>query len=369
MRSRSNGGVIGAYALPSQNYANGVFFIHDAAIYNTGVNPIWPLAAGFIYSATGGTISTAADNSNYKIHTFTANGTFTVTTGASELEILLVGGGGTGGTIYAAASYDLAGGGGGGGGGVTLVRTWVNPGTTFTVTVGVGGTNPRDGTSGAVTNSYNGANSLVVRSDSGVTYYGYGGTTGGGFSGSSISYKNGRAGSGPGGGGAASAVMLEEGLGKTASNSSGGGINYYLNSGGNGGATTTTVAAGGGGGGAGGFGYDGDYSVNAALAAYGGDGWLWSRTNALYGAGGGGGRTAYKTTTSALAGLAGPSPGTRVGSGGYSSVTSSVITADSGTGNFGRGGGGGVVNDVTNNNFGYGGNGGAGTVIFCYRYK
>ena len=74
MRSRSNGGVIGAYSLPNQNYANGVFFIHDAAIYNTGLNPIWPLAAGFIYSATGGTITTAVDNSNYKVHTFSEIG-------------------------------------------------------------------------------------------------------------------------------------------------------------------------------------------------------------------------------------------------------------------------------------------------------
>ena len=99
MRSRSNGGVIGSYALPNQNNANGVFFIHDAAIYNTGLNPIWPLSTtgGILYSVSGtGTTSVALDNSNYKLHTLTSNGTFTVTTGAAFIEIFMVGGGGAG---------------------------------------------------------------------------------------------------------------------------------------------------------------------------------------------------------------------------------------------------------------------------------
>ena len=123
MRSRSNGGIIGAYALPTQNYANGVFFIHDAAIYNTGTSPIWPLGTGYIYSATGGTISTAVDNSNYKTHTFTANGTFTVVNGSGPMEILVVGGGGSarGGSAgagparYGFAGYSGSNGFGGGG--------------------------------------------------------------------------------------------------------------------------------------------------------------------------------------------------------------------------------------------------------------
>ena len=105
MRSRSNGGIIGAYGLPTQNYANGVFFIHDAAIYNTGASPIWPLATGFIYSATGGTISTAADNSNYKVHTFTSNSTFTITTGSAYIDIFMVGGGGAGGLHWYGVGY------------------------------------------------------------------------------------------------------------------------------------------------------------------------------------------------------------------------------------------------------------------------
>ena len=161
MRSRSNGGVIGAYALPTQNYANGVFFIHDAAIYNTGPNPIWPLGTGFIYSATGGTISTAVDNPNYKLHTFTANGTFTVATGSAYIEILLVGGGGPGGTgrTNSTGEYYVCGG-GGAGGSVTLVESvFVNPGTTFTVEVGQGGTvaigstPPTDGNPSRVTSN------------------------------------------------------------------------------------------------------------------------------------------------------------------------------------------------------------------------
>lgn len=139
MRSRSNGGVIGAYALPTQNGANGVFFIHDAAIFNTGANPIWPLASGYITSATGGTITTAVDNANYKLHTFTSNGTFTITNGSGFVEILLVGGGGSGGFAYGSNITGAVRGGGGAGGQVTIVQTFLNSGTTLTIEVGRGG--------------------------------------------------------------------------------------------------------------------------------------------------------------------------------------------------------------------------------------
>ena len=66
-------------------------------------------AAGFI-SATGGTITTSG---NYKYHTFTSSGTFSVTTAPSGkfVDFLVVGGGGGADTD----GNDLAGGGGGAG--------------------------------------------------------------------------------------------------------------------------------------------------------------------------------------------------------------------------------------------------------------
>ena len=51
-----------------------------------------PVGSGIV--ATGGTVVTSGV---YTYHTFTANGTFTVTTGGSGLEMLVIGGGGAGG--------------------------------------------------------------------------------------------------------------------------------------------------------------------------------------------------------------------------------------------------------------------------------
>ena len=82
--------------------------------------------------ATGGNVSTVG---NFTIHTFTSNGTFTVSDGTlTELDVLVVGGGGGGGRYV---------GGGGGGGAVltTLIERQANPGdvSSFPVVVGGGG--------------------------------------------------------------------------------------------------------------------------------------------------------------------------------------------------------------------------------------
>lgn len=86
------------------------------------------LAGGKSYiAATGGTVTTVGD---YKVHTFTSAGTFTITSGSTDqLEYLVVGGGGAGG-------YNA--GGGGGGGGVLHAATTLNPGS-YAITVGGGG--------------------------------------------------------------------------------------------------------------------------------------------------------------------------------------------------------------------------------------
>jgi hypothetical protein len=367
MRSRSNGGVIGAYALPTQNYANGVFFIHDAAIYNTGPNPIWPLATGVIYSATGGTISTAVDNSNYKTHTFTANGTFTVTTGSGFLEILLVGGGGCGGGLSSAsAGYRAAG--GGGGGGVVLVNTFVNPGTTFTVLVGAGG-NP----AGFVGGYINGVQS-VVTSNAGHNYTALGGGAGGNYN--LLNGNSGGSGGGEYGNPASATYNPGAGLQPTAANpgyGNAGGAATYASG-------TTATGHAGGGGGAGSAGHDSSDAMNSLAGSSGGDGWLWSRTNAYYGAGGGGGRlypaNAAISTSLIPTGLSGPYPGTITGQGGNGATTNGS-TGSNYVGNnvsqswfYGLGGGGPMSfnSAATGSNY-YGGQGGPGTVIFCYRYK
>jgi hypothetical protein len=359
MRSRSNGGVIGAYALPNQNRANGVFFIHDAAIFNTGANPIWPLASGFIYSATGGTITTAADNINYKVHTFTSNSTFTVSDGAGELEILMVGGGGSGGSVTSSASYQYLAGGGGGGGAVILIKTWVNPGTVFTVTVGPGGTNPNSSPSGR----YFGGSSYVT-STAGHSYQASGGGPGGLVNQSTEvvpstggSGGGGWAGLAAGGGSGASAQLGQE-YGTV-----------YANAGGSGNSMSGSAAYGGGGGGAGGAGYDGYYSSNNTLSSNGGAGWNWSRTNAYYGSGGGGGRT-WLGGDAGQGGISGPASASQnYGNGAYvTSQSSGSSGGDVSAGwYYGVGGGGSVANAI--NGTYYGGNGGPGTVIFCYRYK
>ena len=81
--------------------------------------------------ATGGNVSTVG---NFTIHTFTSNGTFTVSDATlTELDVLLVGGGGGGGSAV--------GGGGGGGPCSTPIERQANPGdvSSFPVVVGGGG--------------------------------------------------------------------------------------------------------------------------------------------------------------------------------------------------------------------------------------
>lgn len=366
MRSRSNGGVIGAYALPNQNRANGVFFIHDAAIFNTGENPIWPLASGFIYSATGGTISTAVDNANYKLHTFTANGTFTVTTGAAYIDIFLVGGGGSGGHAYHSVTSGIGVGGGGAGGVVLLAQdVWVSSGTTFTVEVGLGGSM----LSGALPDTTI-AKPSKVTSVSGYSYVAAGGGYGG-------SRRQGTTYSPSAGGGAYNISTIQNpalsgGDAPTAGTGSPGTImsNTFVGGSAIGLGSSTNKWLGGGGSGATTTGYNNDYSFNAALAGNGGEGYYYSRTGYYYGGGGGAG--ACGTGWASGGGDIGRGGllynGTRAyGAGGKVYVVNNVSGGTDSLNGFG-GGGGGAAQYNTNSTISPGA-GGSGTVIFCYRYK
>jgi len=98
--------------------------------------------------ATGGTVTDITDNGiNYKVHTFTTSGTFTVLGDLEEVEYLVVaGGGGGGGSPY-------NGGAGGGAGGAIVGSAFLTTGS-YTVTIGAGA--PREYTN----QGYNGSNSV-----------------------------------------------------------------------------------------------------------------------------------------------------------------------------------------------------------------
>ena len=82
--------------------------------------------------ATGGTETTSGD---YTIHTFNSSGTFEVTAGAGDVEVLVLAGGGAGGGW---SGTDEITNGGGGAGGLQTATVAVSIGT-YTVTIGGGG--------------------------------------------------------------------------------------------------------------------------------------------------------------------------------------------------------------------------------------
>ena len=108
--------------------------------------------------ATGGTISTVA---GYKIHTFTSNDTFTVTSGSCNVEVLVVAGGGAGG---------IDAGGGGGAGGLISTTSYSVSGT-INVTVGAGGTGGPAGGSAPTVGGNSSFGSLVALGGGAGAYY------------------------------------------------------------------------------------------------------------------------------------------------------------------------------------------------------
>ena len=102
--------------------------IYGATTYKwngTGWQLITTLGIG---AATGGTVTTDGD---YKVHTFTSGGTFTVTSAPDVVEYLVIAGGGGG------ASYSY--GGGGGAGGYRTAADFAVTATAYSITVGGGG--------------------------------------------------------------------------------------------------------------------------------------------------------------------------------------------------------------------------------------
>jgi len=84
-------------------------------------------------NATGGTITNIT---GYRVHSFTASGTFTITCGGTtSVEYIVVAGGGSGGS----SKVSWGGGGGGGAGGYLSGTTSATQGTGYSATVGAGG--------------------------------------------------------------------------------------------------------------------------------------------------------------------------------------------------------------------------------------
>ena len=268
-------------------------------------------AGGGLISATGGTITTDGD---FKVHSFTSNGTFTPTiTGhtESDVEYLVIAGGGGGG----------AKGGGGGAGGFRTGFEGLTSGTGYGITVGAGGA----GGTGLSVRGVNGANSVF---DSVTSVGGGGGGSDAGV------YRNGS--DGGSGGGVAGGGYGDTVAGGSATSGQGFDGGNHI---------TSSPYNGGGGGGAGAVG---------ATNGNGGAGLASSITGSSVtraGGGGGGG------DVSGSAGAAGAGGG---GAGAGASDTPAAGTVNTGGGGGAGGNGGGHVDGAA---------GGSGIVIIRYRFQ
>lgn len=306
--------------------------VTGALIYNTQVGAFekwtgsaWVTATGSSVVATGGTIFYIP---GYKIHKFSGDGTFTMTTGG-EVEYLIVAGGGGGGS-----TGDIQAGGGGGAGGYLEGKITL-PAGSYGITVGGGGAS---GNSANSWDGYNGANSSAF----GLTAIGGGG--GGGRQ-----DRSGRPGGS--GGGRASGGGGGNGADGTAGQGNRGG--YANNFFGNPDNISPYNASGGGG--AGDAGMDSD--VNIDRPAHGGNGKISLILGIpQYFAGGGGAGQRNQGTRYG-------SPGFGGGGTGYLSGRDPYRTSTPGKPNSGGGGGGGPFTRGGDN----GGDGGSGIVIVRYR--
>jgi len=314
-------------------------------------------------AATGGNLAAVAVSGvTYKVHIFTANGNFAVTSANSNatVDYLIVGGGGGGG-------MDM--GGGGGGGGVLSGTFNVANNTTYTVTVGAGGwgapggsqfrgdgAGPQPGAHQFTIPATNGSNSSVVGGNISLT------AVGGGAGGSSYyPYTPGAAGNNGGSGGGAS------GYSDGGTRSGGNGTAGQGYAGGTGGGQYYS----GGGGGAGGPGIG---SGATTMNATGGPGIRNDILGTALYWGGGGGGSAYSYAVGGDGGVGGGGGGAvgftfgGVGyntgnSGGGGRPNSQTNTRGGNAGpSTGGGGGGGSHYNATNP----GGNGGSGIVILRY---
>ncbi|NTW32056.1 MAG: hypothetical protein HGB12_05450 [Bacteroidetes bacterium] len=277
-------------------------------------------------AATGGTITNVDGR---RIHTFTASGTFTITSNPcySTLQVLVIGGGGGGG------GADATGGGGGGAGGYQENLSVTATVQAYPITVGGGGSGGSGGCSTCSngTAGSNGSNSSAF----GITSLGGGGGAG---RGTQSTGKDGGSGGGNADNGGPSVGLGTSGQGHN------GGISGGMN-------------AGGAGGGAGVVGGNG----NSSGGGVGGNGLSSTISGAaVTRAGGGGGGPGISTPCYCGTGLYGPGGSGGGGAGGNNT------TGGAGAANTGSGGGGGGSGPCNGCASGGGGVGGSGIVIISY---
>ncbi len=281
------------------------------------------LFGGGVLTAFGGIITQYEDSgTTYRVHTFRGSGKFFVSSGAGDVDYLIVGGGGSGGEP---GFTNPAAGGGGGGGAVKTGTTAVSAGT-YTVTVGQGGPHAHWNVSDGL--GTNGENSVAL----GVTANGGGG---GGGSSSSGANRDGLAGGSGGGGGKYSEQTA--------------GVGGAANDGGNAGGDSAEDGGGydypfgGGGGGEGGAGGDPNLVPTPQLSGPGGSGesQMGITASAVIYAGGGSGAAVGGTIAASSANATGI-PG---GGGQGLEYTAWVITpySSGGVPNSGGGGGAGAI--------------------------
>jgi len=289
---------------------------------------------------------------------FTSSGTFTVPSGVSSVNVLVVaGGGGGGGTGTGGPSNRVAAGGGGAGGLIYRPGFPVTPGGTVSVTVGSGGDSPAlpgaDGSSANV--SASGQDSVFGT----LTAKGGGG---GGVQSSDNPTADGKDG-GSGGGGSCRNNVTAPGGTATQPTQSGESGNYgFGNNGGQGNPNGVGgFYGGGGGGGAGAVGANADTSGQYGAGA-GGNGKAYTiadgTTSVYYAGGGAGGIYNSGNPTNGGQGGGGSQPGSQTGN----------ASVRSGTANRGGGGAGGMFNYPSPGgpDNGQAGIGGKGIVIVQY---
>ena len=279
---------------------------------------------------------------------FTASGTFSVPSGITAVDVLVVAGGGSGGNSAGPASGTVGGGGGGGAGGLIFRPGFpVTPGGTVSVTVGGGGA--ASGSYG--TRGCSGQNSVFG------TLTAQGGGAGG--AGSPNSNAHGLSGGSGGGYGSGPEQNITVGTGTQPTQPGDSGTYGFGNNGGSssGPNAGSVNAGGGGGGGAGAVGGQTDTIPGGSQSGgIGGAGKAYTiadGTTSVYYAGGGGG------------GFGGGAGGVKVsgGQGGGGAGGGCNQTAENATANRGGGGGGATECDGYGNNAG---DGGKGIVIVQY---
>lgn len=322
---------------PTSPVVGSIIYNISSQIWEEWTGSSWIPVSGLNIIATGGTIRYTA---GYKIHVFTGDGSFSVTTGSGEVEYLIAAAGGGGGAWV---------GGGGGAGGLLMGIASVTVGT-YNVVVGAGGTaeyNP--GSYGGMPRATNGGNSSVF----GLT------SIGGGRGGSWNAFPATSGGSGGGNGFSFAGAAGTSGQGNSGGQGRGSSVNGYPT---------------GGGGGAGGPG--GNWT--AVQSGNGGPGLpsTITGTQTYYCGGGGGGLHGAATASNGVPGIGGlggggmgDGPTVNAGTANPNNTSlrfqnATFPTGESGFTNTGGGGGGSGSGGSAQS---LGGTGGSGIVIIRYR--